>query len=271
MTNIEKVKEKLQKLKSLSKSPNENEMLQAIRKMKEVLNEHGLKEEDIPDIETGAVKVERVEIFKSKKGVYTESKNPGEYPIDQIRENNLKLRTLKDWEKDLASSVARAFDCICTFKSFTLCFYGFKEDVMVTKEMYQWIINTMKKRAKIAFKERNEIDSNINPITFHYSFMIGVTNAIKLKTEEILEEKENLDSVEKDLLGLEEKGTNLAVIKKTQIEAAVGDTKNVSLNVEARDFSAEMNGYEAGSEISLRRQVYDKEVKGYIKNGKTSN
>jgi len=256
MKDISKIKEKLQKLKSLSKLTNENEMLLAISQMKKLLNKHGLTEEDIPDIETGVIKVERAEIWKHRKNIYTNSSS-GE------------IRRLKDWEKELASAVARAYDCICTFKSFTLTFYGFKEDVMVANEMYQWILNTMKIVGKKKYLDRRRYDKEISPIMFHQSFMMGVTQAIAMKAREIEEEKElSKDEIESQLLQTETSGTSLAIIKKTQIEAAIGDCDTVTLKMDPSDWTARAQGYEAGDEISLRRQMSDKSVKGVIEDGR---
>lgn len=241
--NLYKIKERLQKLKALSKSPNKNEMLAAIKKMKEVLEEHGLKESDIPDIETNAIKVERFTIWKGKKGKYTDDFDIG-----------FRVRTLKAWEKKLADAIALAYDCILTFGKHTLNFYGFKEDVFVANEMYQWIITSMRKESKLAYARRSEFDNEVNPIVFQQSFMMGVTEAIVLKSDEIIEEKERtLKDIESELLGTT--GNQLAIIKNSKIKEAIGEVKKVSLDFEAKDYAAICSGYEAADKIQLRKQI----------------
>lgn len=254
MDRLEKIKERLAKLKALSKSPNQNEMLLSISKMKTILKENGLTEADIPDIETEVIKVERVEIVKLKKGKYA----------DNLTETRNKSRALKDWEKCLASAIALAYDSVCTFKKSTLAFYGFKEDVYVAKEMYAWVVEAMKKEAKKMFALAVKDDPYLNSITYQQSFMMGVTEAIEFKAMEILEEKRELSEIEAELLQTETIGTSLAVVKQSKIKEAIGDTNNVNLSYEAVDYNAKLAGQIKGSEISLRKQVKDRTIRGAL-------
>ncbi len=164
---FKKIKEKIIKLKAMSKSTNENEASNALVLIQKLMSENNILESEIPDFLDTELVIEQ-EIWKKKYGV-------------------------RVWELQLSVAVSKVFDCQVystsrrenyNSKVSSVSFIGSTEDVFISKEMFIWLKDCLHKEALDSSKKQG----NLGP---HYinSFLLGATMRLNEKAETILEER----------------------------------------------------------------------------------
>lgn len=225
-----KILKKLQKIKALQESPNPEEVAASIEMMNKFLDKYGLSEKDIPAIKEGNLGVQKHSVDKKTK--------------------------LKNWEKSLADAVATAFDCKATFSDWNLSFYGFETDIIVVKDMYDWIrgvlYNQALKKARIAYN-----DGLVRSVqSFILNFMNGAVCVIEYKAFEIQQARKR-ESQKNQTCSSE--GTSLIVLKKNMIDKEIGAIESVDINIKVNFDASSLIAYEsdkrAGKQINLENQI----------------
>ena len=232
MNNINHIKEKIKKLLSLSKSPNENEASLALNKAQELLRKHNLSIEEI----------------------YS-------FTVDNVQEDTVfSGKRIPSWIGWLASTIADIFE-VSTFTvshcrrnaystriiQSNVQFVGFEVDIMIAKHCFEYIRRGIESGYQIKKAELKSMGQRV-PRGFKNSYALGYINAVEQKVKQLARCKE--------IIQAEEYVSNLPVIKQNAIERYMQqfhlkETKN-NVNI---DYTGYVAGLEDGTKTPISRPV----------------
>jgi len=210
----DKVIDLIQKLLALSKSPNENEAILALRKAQELLEKYNLSMRDIP-MDTIIQDVKMVNL---------------EFPIES-----------KEWKKYLIHYIAQSNFCTTVLSSKSLHVLGRNTNVVATVIMSSWIMDQLD---SLALMETRLYQGPTSKVKYKNSFLWGATERINQRLKEGTQERAQVNTNLKALI----------IDLKSEVEnfKAQQFPRLVSHSVGGyHDREGYSRGQEAGSKISL--------------------
>jgi len=251
--NRQKIIERIEKLLALSQSPNENEALAAAEKAQAMLAEYNLSMSDIGQIRDQTIKdndllTDRAGWVKPLLSQVAKLYFCGYYyqtfPAEWVKKNNLD----KNNRSLLAGGHGRVF--------LRHSFIGEKINIIVAKNMSEYLITTMEKMCI----ERQKTVSIKERLSYRSSFMNACAAQLCYRLRQRL--------VESSQSGIKGNGTNLPALRSLyeQAQNAVDnylETEGVKLKqnknlTRITNYKGMLAGQEAGDSIGLDNQISEK-------------
>lgn len=255
----DKILDKIKKLKALGTSDNENEAMRSLEVMQKLMDKHNITDEMLNELNKEETKADTMEWVKPNG------------------------KSMRRWEINLASAIAKLFDCQVIIQSRTrwaytrrntkrkgILFIGVGDDKIIASEMYDYVREVLHNEGmKSLSKQRDEYneiidaepylkddpDYNFDGRAFINSFMVGATNRIDYRIDLIIEKRRQ--SYQHNC-----NTTALTIINKKieKVKEKVEECSNGTINTGSAISS--MTGYSAGQDcgnnISLDNQITKK-------------
>lgn len=227
--------QKIKLLLALSKSPNENEASNAAAMALKLIEKFGVTDAQLQEIEA------------SDKPIYTD---------DDLL---LETPTLADWKNILALVVAKKYDCYAIMEeslsstgeqSFKYFVYGEPSDVIIAKQLFNYVYGEIDKLIESVCKYRGELfrdsfaEGAVNGARINIEYENFIVNGIVVAKEKEVPKEDAIATVEK------------APIKPPAIERKT----KVSNEEKPLDIIAYFTGEGCGRNIHIGQKVSDKEL-----------
>ncbi|MDD5697987.1 MAG: DUF2786 domain-containing protein [Victivallaceae bacterium] len=218
-----KVIDRIKKLLALSNSPNENEAASALAKAMDLCSEHNLSLESVKAIPDGEA-------------------------ITHRDISGARTKTPK-WEKLLAASLAKMFNCVCLnsrgiYKE-RLQVVGYSSDSEICAYVYDFLHNQIPKITREHMKTKH-FRKSYRRDAYRKDFMRGVVLSVLAKARKTFNKTHQGES------------TGLIVRRLHLVNEYLKEfgAEDYELNFKDRRKDALYAGYSAGDKVDIRRGVY---------------